>query len=931
MKKTTKRILALLLSTLLVAISIVPTFAAEATCPGSASVHTTANCSYTEINVKAATCKTAGYILYACNICKAEFAVSTPKLTNHNYAENIVPATCETNGYITRYCSTCGDIVSTKLEKLGHDYRYTWADKEGELCKPGSVYEIRTCRTCGKFDKDGVIDGHTWVLMEVLSEPTCLATGLALYECSECGEEIESVIAAFGGHDAKMLGIITLPTCEDDGVARYFCKDCDKTFEAVYATKGHDFRPVEAQSQSCTTDLILATDQKCAECGVLADANGRIYEEDELEDRSATHTWGATTIEKYATCTTKGKEFRACSECGYEETIVTEALGHTEHINKGWVATCTAAGRTDEIVCVTCGEILKAAKELAVLDHVYLEIDKVWADGDVADISEPRCGESIKTTYKCKYCDLTKDTFTKLPDHNYAVEVTAPTCSDKGYSAYVCIYCNLENPEEERFNETAINPSNHTYPELGDGETIGDAASCTKAGREVVSCLNCGKGEHERVVPAFSHDFYEIKHEYMTDDELAANYGNYVTRVNGTGTCLVQSEYILLCKRCEDIDEKVTVKINDGTGKGHVKDTRINYAPAKAPTCTEPGNTESWSCTNVWCVNPHVASEIIPAIHTDLENSMKVIKEVEADCFTDGSVAYYICPLGKSCELYDKETKLSYMCDTTGTELSTDDLVVDKLEHKLVKVSEVEASCVSNGYSTYACTLCDAYIETSDFEAMLEHNYGAKSVMDSCENGRWQISMCKECGKVDAVQERAAGHVVMFNGIANELTSFCGDLNDSRVCTTCKTVILKDDHIYGNWILKESNLVRNCVACGAEDTEEHLTHAWVKINETNELITYNCICGAVKEEVIEIEVVETEPPATETEPSESETEPTETEDLETLPLNPDDTGDDKDNKFEINPITFIVMGGFILVGILIALIYLIAKRKKNTV
>ena len=925
MKKTMKRVLSLLLVTLLVAVSAIPAFASEAICPGSASVHTTANCSYTEISVKAADCKTAGYIIYACNTCNTEFAVSTPKLTEHNYDENIVPATCESYGYITRYCSTCGDISSTKLEKLGHDYKYTWKDDDGEICKPGSEYKIRTCRNCGDYDKNGTVTGHTWMLVEVLEEPTCLAAGLAVYECQECGDKIESVINATGGHTAKLLGIISKPTCEEDGVARYFCEDCDKTFEAAYSAVGHDWTYVEAQEQSCTKDLILATDQKCANCGVLADATGTIYSEEELELRAATHTWGATTIEKQATCTAKGKEFRACSVCGVEEVIITDALGHIEATNVGYAANCNHAGRTDEVYCVTCGEILSAAKELPVLDHVYIETGRTWSDGDLADIETVRCGKSIKITSECKYCGQLKEIFTKLPEHKYSVVVVEPTCSTKGYSAYICEYCELEDPAKEHFNETAINTNKHTYPELGNGSAIGDPATCTKAGRETVVCLDCGKGEHERAVPAYKHDFYEVSSDYMTDGELMAKYGTFVTRVNGTGTCLVQTEYKLICKRCNDPEEAIIVKIKDGSGNGHTKDTRVGYTAAKASTCTQPGNTEGWTCSNAWCTNPYNPSEIIPAIHNDLVNGMKLVKGVEATCFENGTIEYYVCPLGRNCTSYDKETKLPFICDVSGNALVAEDLVVDMLEHVLVNKGTADASCTDNGYAVYVCELCDSYIETADFEAMHEHNYGSKSVMDSCENGKWQIRICKDCGKIDAVQERPAGHVVVFNGVVNELTNFCGDLNESRVCTVCKTVILKEDHVYGNWTLKDNILVRNCVACGNEDTQEHNDHTWVENEKTEEVITFVCICGETKEEAVETTPVETDTP--ETDMPETDAPETDTPETSTPETDVPDVIEPKP-EVKLGVTAWIMIIGFILVIGLVIVLYFVATKKK---
>ena len=113
------------------------------------------------------------------------------------------------------------------------------------------------------------------------------------------------------------------------------------------------------------------------------------------------HSFSAWNTVDEPNCLAAGIEERIC-ECGYKEMRRVDALGHeyddkfdetcnvcgykriaecahtNTKITKGYAATCTATGLTDEIACVDCGELIQHQNILNALGHTlytYTEID----------------------------------------------------------------------------------------------------------------------------------------------------------------------------------------------------------------------------------------------------------------------------------------------------------------------------------------------------------------------------------------------------------------------------------------------------------------------------------------------------------------------------------------------------------------------------
>ena len=165
----------------------------------------------------------------------------------------------------------------------------------------------------------------------------------------------------------------------------------------------------------------------------FANSQNRLYD---MTDVCITHTFGAWTVTKVATCTESGISTRKCSVCGAEETLIVPSLGHSMTATAGKAATCTEAGHSAYWSCSRCGkffsdaagktEIAKDSWVIAALGHDEATRAAVaatcYASGHEADTYCKRCGIVI------------------------TAGATIPATGKHTYVNGVCTVCGVKNP-----------------------------------------------------------------------------------------------------------------------------------------------------------------------------------------------------------------------------------------------------------------------------------------------------------------------------------------------------------------------------------------------------------------------------------------------------------------------------------------------------
>lgn len=188
---------------------------------------------------------------------------------------------------------------------------------------------------------------HDYELIAV--DAGCDTVGYTVYSCRHCNRFFVRDIVAPHGHE-KTNFIIVPPTCTTQGYNSYYCRRCEcSVTENVVAPLGH--------------------------------------EKSELLDH------------KEASCTEDGYDVYSCHACGISGGViyVIPATGHAEEHIDAVPATCLKAGKTEEIFCSVCGDILKAST--AIPPH----------DLEITVINSADCLNDGLCSKSCRNCDYTEE------------------------------------------------------------------------------------------------------------------------------------------------------------------------------------------------------------------------------------------------------------------------------------------------------------------------------------------------------------------------------------------------------------------------------------------------------------------------------------------------------------------------------------------
>ena len=197
-------------------------------------------------------------------------------------------------------------------------------------------------------------------------------------------------------------------------------------------------------------------------------------------------------------------------------------------------------------------------------------------------------------------------------------------------------------------------------------------------------------------------------------------------------------------------ETNIDFQISNGSVTIGHKLTKTN---AKVATCTEPGNSAYWSCSNCGkffsdeAGNNEITenSWVIPATHTLVKTDAK-----DATCTEDGNTAYWHCSVCNK-----------YFSDENGTTEITLDGTVVKAHHTMTKTDAKEPTCTTEGNNAYyTCSACGKIFkdETGTKETSVEaeklvatgHSLTKTDAKDSTctEDGNNEYYTCSACGKI---------------------------------------------------------------------------------------------------------------------------------------------------------------------------------------
>ena len=280
-------------------------------------------------------------------------------------------------------------------------------------------------------------------------------------------------------------------------------------------------------------------------------------------------------------------------------------------------------------------------------------------------------------------------------------------------------------------------------------KTAAKAATCTETGNsEYYTCSACGK--------YFSDA--EGKNEIAKDSWVIAATGHSMTKTDAKApTCTEagNSEYYT-CSTCGKY-------FSDAKGENEIaKDSWVIAATghdmtktaAKAATCTEAGNSEYYTCSG--CGKYFSDAEGKNAIEKDswvieaIGHKLTKTEAKAATCTEAGNSEYYTCgTCGK------------YFSDAEGKNaIEKDSWIIEANDHNMTKTAAKAATCTEAGNSEYyTCSACGKYFRDAEGKNAIEkdswviaatgHNMTktAAKAATCTEAGNSEYYTCGTCGK----------------------------------------------------------------------------------------------------------------------------------------------------------------------------------------
>ena len=240
-------------------------------------------------------------------------ALAEPCKHSKTTVANVKAATCKEAGYSgDTVCTACNKVIKAgkATAKAAHAYG-SWTQTKAPTCTAKGEKE-RVCSVCSVKDVQAVdMLAHTWDAGTVTKEPTCTAKGSKKLTCTVCQKTSTEAIAALG-HTWDAGTVVKEPGCESTGSKKVTCTTCQKTSTEEIAALGHTW---DAGTVT-TAPGCESTGVKTYSCTVTGCTGSKI------EDLPAAgHTYGDHVSNNDATCQQDGTKTATCTACGAQDTV----------------------------------------------------------------------------------------------------------------------------------------------------------------------------------------------------------------------------------------------------------------------------------------------------------------------------------------------------------------------------------------------------------------------------------------------------------------------------------------------------------------------------------------------------------------------------------------------------------------------------------
>ena len=568
-----------------------------------------------------------------------------------------------------------------------------------------------------------------------------------------------------------------------------------------------------------------------------------------VDEHTHSYTGEVTTA---ATCTEAGEMTYTC-ECGDSYTNVIPATGHRNTvITPAVLPTLNAPGKTEEVYCNDCQQIVSASEEVAQLTVKNAQpLMDNWNSGVVAlsDCEYTLTGTegSYSLCHGGHYYVKPSANGNGIPQQNepFTGVILAFQNNGKvriGGNGYIHVHragasdTREGHPYWDKCGNSHGDASNGT-DELYLLKKNADSTNANIPGYEQVTSVEAGesyliafanaRGEWFVMYPSTEtvsiakvvDDAVTHTHEYTTTTQAATCAADGLK----TDTCQcghVHTEVIPATGEHEWVDATCTApKTCSACGATEGEALDHSYVPVVTdPTCTTGGYT-TYTCSA--CGDTYVADEVDALGHTASEAVTE--NENAADCTEAGSydsVVYCsVCKAEISREtvtvpaLGHKDEDQNFECDVCGEDLCT--------EHVEEIIKGYAATCTEPGMTDgKKCAICGEILAAQEVIEALGHQYKGVVTAPDCVTGGCTTYTCELCGDVYVDDVVAPlGHTEEIIPAVPATCTTTG-LTEGKVCTVCGEILVAQevvpalDHTAGE-VVKDNEIHPTCTSEGS--------------------------------------------------------------------------------------------------------------------
>ena len=589
---------------------------------------------------------------------------------------------------------------------------------------------------------------------------TCTTPGFTGKKCSRCGAlDPNGKTVAAHGHNIPNWNTQRNKwyKISDNGTTVVYRADC--TYNCGYfetrTEAGCQYKQNKVVSPTCTEKGY--TEMKCATHGETMKTNytnalGHAY------DTSLPNSgW---IVDSAPTCEKQGSMHRDCirkAKCGYTETKVIDAVGHTYVHHDAVLPDCVNDGMKEYYECSVCHKIFDASKNETTKEKL-IDPAKGHTPGEWVRVSEPGCGITGYEEQHCTVCDTLLDE-REIPgwEHNYVVtEEKESTCETIGYTVYTCTECGDKISEFK-------DPKDHTW-----GDWVVEDAVCIYDGQKTRICTVCGETDYEIIDAKYTE--HNLKKVTSSDGCIAyectrcdykedgSHYFIRNTAEDIAATCETNGRTAYICSTCS------TKKYEETPCLDH----DYKEASVTAPTCTESGYV-TMVCSRD---SSHTYKKYT---EQPLGHNVVTDEVVEPKCIETGLTVGYHCD--RCGEVFTAQTVVDELGhdysewvdnndNATHTKTclreSCKDYIVGHTvteNHNMAESDRLDATCLEKGFVEYTCTDC-GYSYTIELNAT-GHDWGEWfiSVNETCTEKGENKRICKnDATHIETTERDALGH-----------------------------------------------------------------------------------------------------------------------------------------------------------------------------